>query len=464
MGKRLSILKLLWCIVFTVEANVELSLLEHLFKNYSKCVRPVQNHEMAINITFDMSFRQLMYMDERGEKISIQAAYHVSWTDEKLTWDANEWKNLTEIIVSREKVWSPDLTLLSNARRDAPKPHSGTDYVVILQDGLSHWHPIVTLTAEYKVNIRYFPFDMQTCTFRFASWILDVRKLNILNITKEPLLAKYYVKSAEWTVVKTEKKIVHPLLEGEDRSTQVHFSYSFLRKSLYYVITLIVPCLVLICIILFSYYLPPTSGERMGVVITVLLAFAVFLEVVRSSLPQNADSTSVLAIFYLVSMILSTLSLLATCLIISMLHRTSETLPPLVIRQYVTRTLDIYSECGYSFSDIEGGERYIAKVVQKKHVGNSRKKHYPLAKNSTGSSELATIISHLKIITENQEEHLRIVKSEIEKKIAVKSKLEYVKREWRLLADILDRVCFWVFLALFIIISLAILVPAYIKY
>ena len=51
------------------------------------------------------------------------------------------------------------------------------------------------------------------------------------------------------------------------------------RKPLYYVNSIIAPCIIQMVIILFTFFLPPESGERIGVVITVLLVFAVYLEV-----------------------------------------------------------------------------------------------------------------------------------------------------------------------------------------
>ena len=69
-------------------------------------------------------------------------------------------------------------------------------------------------------------------------------------------------------------------------------------------------------LLLFSYFLPPESGERITIVITVLLAFTVILHVLNQSIPDNADCAPVLLIFYLVVMGESTMSLFTTCMVL----------------------------------------------------------------------------------------------------------------------------------------------------
>merc|ERR1719447_1119319 len=88
------------------------------------------------------------------------------------------------------------------------------------------------------------------------------------------------------------------------------------RKPLYYVMSVIVPCIIQMVIILFTFFLPPDSGERIGVVITVLLVFAVYLEIISNSLPKTSTSTPALSKFYITAMAESAMSLIATCLVL----------------------------------------------------------------------------------------------------------------------------------------------------
>lgn len=57
------------------------------------------------------------------------------------------------------------------------------------------------------------------------------------------------------------------------------FSFLIHRRALYFIYNVILPCTALIVIVLMSFFLPPDSGERISIVITVLLALCIFLQV-----------------------------------------------------------------------------------------------------------------------------------------------------------------------------------------
>ena len=89
------------------------------------------------------------------------------------------------------------------------------------------------------------------------------------------------------------------------------------RKSLFYTLYLIVPALIITTMVLIGFYLPPESGERMQLGITVLLAMIVFLQFVYQNLPSTSDSAPLLGKFYIITMVLISLSLAATCLVLN---------------------------------------------------------------------------------------------------------------------------------------------------
>ena len=125
-----------------------------------------------------------------------------------------------------------------------------------------------------------------------------------------------------------EKEIIDTGYDSNSYS-DIKFIYSFSRKPSYCVITAILPCVMIMIIVLSSYLLPPNCGERIGVLITAILAFTVFLQVVITSLPRNSDSIPILKIFYLVTMGECTICFLASCLAIRLLSMKVKEFPPL---------------------------------------------------------------------------------------------------------------------------------------
>lgn len=53
------------------------------------------------------------------------------------------------------------------------------ELAVIMNTGLTDFMPSRILKSSCIVDTRYFPHDMQTCTFKFASWAYDGFALDI---------------------------------------------------------------------------------------------------------------------------------------------------------------------------------------------------------------------------------------------------------------------------------------------
>lgn len=54
-------------------------------------------------------------------------------------------------------------------------------------------------------------------------------------------------------------------------------------------VNLVVPCSLIAMMVLLSFILPPESGERIGLGITVLMAMAIFQELTSNKLPADSE-------------------------------------------------------------------------------------------------------------------------------------------------------------------------------
>ena len=145
-----------------------------------------------------------------------------------------------------------------------------------------------------------------------------------LDMTAEdsPTYSAKYVKSAEWDLVNALKVrsteqyecCQHPLAD-------VTLVIEMERKPLFYVFTLVVPCMIILSMILLGFFLPPESGERITLSITVLLAMAVFLQLVGESLPRNSETIPLLGVFYIIIMAEISISLILTCFVLNIHYR-----------------------------------------------------------------------------------------------------------------------------------------------
>jgi hypothetical protein len=75
----------------------------------------------------------------------------------------------------------------------------------------------------------------------------------------------------------------------EEPYPDVRFTIIIRRKTLYYLFNIIFPCLWLTILSLLGFWLPPDSGEKITLGITVLLAFSVFMLLIAESMPATSE-------------------------------------------------------------------------------------------------------------------------------------------------------------------------------
>jgi nicotinic acetylcholine receptor len=74
----------------------------------------------------------------------------------------------------------------------------------------------------------------------------------------------------------------------------VTFTIHLRRGSLFYVLNLIFPCLLIFTISFLGFFLPVESGEKVSLETTILLALVVFLLTVTETMPPTPDAMPIL--------------------------------------------------------------------------------------------------------------------------------------------------------------------------
>lgn len=158
---------------------------------------------------------------------------------------------------------------------------------------------------------------------KFGSWTFVVTDLDI-DAENTPTFSDKYVKSAEWDLIKASKKRNVEFYECCNVPlADVTIEMVIRRKPLFYAFNLITPCMIMLSMILLGFFLPPESGERITLSITVLLAMAVFLQLVAETLPRNSETIPLLGKFYITIMAEISISLMSTCWVLNIHHRNS---------------------------------------------------------------------------------------------------------------------------------------------
>ena len=68
----------------------------------------------------------------------------------------------------------------------------------------------------------------------------------------------------------------------------VIFTLNLKRRYKFYMMNIVLPCLMLSVLIMVGFFLPPEAGEKISLGISVLLAFTVFLLMIADNIPRTS--------------------------------------------------------------------------------------------------------------------------------------------------------------------------------
>ncbi|XP_033627625.1 neuronal acetylcholine receptor subunit alpha-3-like [Asterias rubens] len=319
----------------------ESKLLNMLIENYNFSVRPVKNDSLPLKVYMGLSISQIIDVDERNQVMKTGLWVKQRWHDYRLQWNPANHSNMIVIHIPIGLLWSPDLLLYNNVD-DGYKLVLATKALVYF-NGTVNWNAPAVFYSACTIDVHYFPFDEQDCSMKFGSWTYDESKIDLESIGSNVDRQDYW-ENAEWVIVDTpveKHTIKYPCCEN----TYVDITFHFVlhRKSLFYVVTFVVPCILITMITIFVFYLPANCGERTTLCISILLAVIVFLLLIAEMIPTTSDTVPLIGCYLLFTMGIVSISIVTTIIIINMFHRSSEThtMSPWV-KKLFTETLPPY--------------------------------------------------------------------------------------------------------------------------
>ena len=282
------------------------TLLNTLFvtNNYTTDIRPTLDHDNPTDVYMDFYLMGINELDVVGQKMVTTAYLELLWEDENLVWDQNT-NDIGYIFLPQKKVWKPDLSLLNGFTKIK---EFGDDFLLVWIEygGWVWWRPFEVFETKCTINIKYFPFDRQTCTLEFGAWMMSLEEQDV-EVGVNGIMLDEYIKSDEWTLESSSAESVWSAVEG----AKVVFSITVKRIPNYYIMNIVLPVLFLSILMIFTFAIPADSGEKMGYSMTVFLSFAVFLTIVSSSFPVTSE-TSVISAFLVILLSIGTIIVLIT--------------------------------------------------------------------------------------------------------------------------------------------------------
>ncbi|CAF0902173.1 unnamed protein product [Didymodactylos carnosus] len=187
----------------------EQRLFYNLMRSYEKAVRPVRKATDAVVVKLGITLTQIM---------------DIEWKDVFFKWSPDDYNRLKKFRIPCRYIWLPDIVLYNSA--DDYTQGYMQSLAMIEHDGTVFWPPIVKFRSTCKIDITWFPFDDQLCFLKFGSWTYDSTQITLVNRS-----------------------------EGVDMTN----------------------------------YVDNESGEKVSLGLTVLLAFSVFMLLIAESMPATSE-------------------------------------------------------------------------------------------------------------------------------------------------------------------------------
>ncbi|XP_075239731.1 neuronal acetylcholine receptor subunit alpha-2-like isoform X2 [Convolutriloba macropyga] len=241
--------------------------------------------------------------------------------NEFISWDPAKHYNIVRVDLDDKVMWIPDIIFFTQLTGD----HFNAEFPAppaILFDGMMMVLKPFKAEIVCIMDVWYFPFDQQKCSFDVGSWAHLASEIDIVPKEPSPTDLSFFQPSATFKVTNFSafyNRYADPTLETDDNEFScLVFTLEFSRQPTYFVMNVIMPSVLINCLCVLNFGVPHETGEKVGYGITVFLAQSVNLMVVSEMMPQGG--TSVLGIFLVCSILLIGLSLTMQIISLSCYH------------------------------------------------------------------------------------------------------------------------------------------------
>ncbi|XP_018616386.1 acetylcholine receptor subunit delta isoform X1 [Scleropages formosus] len=333
------LLLLLVFVAGSLGRNEEERLINHLFKEraYNKELRPVASKDEAVTVYLGLTLSNLISLKEADETLLTNVWMEHGWYDSRLSWNKSEYGDIDILRLPPSMVWLPEIVLENN--NDAQFQVAYYCNVLVYDYGYVYWLPPAIFRSSCAINVNYFPFDWQNCTLKFSSLTYNAKEITMqLKVDEDGLGRSYkvewitidpaaFTENGEWEIIhKPAKRNTYKDIPLESNKHQdITFYLIIKRKPLFYIVNIIIPCVLISFLASLVYYLPADSGEKMTLSISVLLAQSVFLLLVSQRLPETSMAIPLIVKYLMFIMVLVTVVVLNCVIVLNLHFRTPST-------------------------------------------------------------------------------------------------------------------------------------------
>ncbi|KAG8147434.1 hypothetical protein E2320_000183 [Naja naja] len=428
------------------EGNKELEVYNHLFANYKKSQWPAQRPGEVLQVLVKLTLTNLNSLE---------------WVDYRLNFSKEEYNNVLR--VPADMVWLPD--------------------IVLENKGYMTWLPPAIFRSFCPMEVTFFPFEWQNWSLVFWSQTHNAQEMELwycIDDETKKLADKVLINTKAFT--DGEWAIRHPLarrvlapMDGLEAPgfSKIHYFLIIECKPLFYVINIIVPCMLISSLVVLVYFLPAQAGgQKCMVSISVLLAQTVFLFLITQKVTATSLTVPLIGEYLLFVMTLATLIITNCVIVLNVSLRSPSTClsPRLkhlflkILLHYLGSTIRpqrspqaLCPRC--SFSLLVMAEEYILKKARSevlfKHQGRWHRLQRAPAYDGLDVQMTTALYKTLSSLAPEIKECVDACNF-ISRSTKEWNDTGAETENWVLIGQMIDKLCFWLAILLFTIGTLAI--------
>ena len=295
----------------------EMLLLNKLFSNYSTHVRPRSGDKSssATNIRITFFPINLIELDEKSQFMHIRLQFVLYWEDKRLGWIPNDHGGIQTLFYPLSGVWRPPVSFQNDISHGGKFGHED-NVVTIDSHSTISWIVQQTVKLSCEIDVTFYPFDKQTCTI-----MLYFNPMTTSDVIASPpqdgvgIVAAYFEKSGTWEYLEIRCYF------GKEKYQLPRYEIVLRRRTTFYLLNIVLPVVFLSTTASVVFLLPAEAGEKMGVSITVLLAYSVYLSIIADSLPQTSSQLCYIQVYITLLLGITALGVLLAVVVLHFHHK-----------------------------------------------------------------------------------------------------------------------------------------------
>ena len=316
----------------TTQAN---DLYSDMLTGYNEIFLPLLDDTKTTAIHIQARIISLNDFDELSGELTIAMVFIIGWREERITWTPSDYGGKTSMFISPFRIWRPQIFVLETPRSVLDLSNHSL-MARIIHNGRVVWAPAQVIQATCSVDVTYFPFDTQSCVITLSGWAYDSSEV-MLYASFDTIMADWYMHNSQWELLPSSMS--NCTMYQEHGPSCVKMNILLKRRSLFYVIYLLIPIMFLSVMNNFVFFMPCNSGERTSVAITTFLSFVVYMGIVNDTVPDSSSPISYLYFYFLFLLVYSS-TIMFLCIVSLRIYDKTSTVPRSV--QHITRVLRCY--------------------------------------------------------------------------------------------------------------------------